>query len=308
MKNTRDVGPKLPVVSIVTPSYNQGRFLEETILSVLNQDYPNIEYIIIDGGSTDGSEDIIRKYADRLAYWVSEPDRGQAHAINKGFARATGDLLNWLNSDDCYLPGAISAIVRVHLAHPGSLIAANVINFDESTGAEQLVRQSGITLARFIDFWSEPRPVWHQPGIFFPRHAYESVGGLDETLIFAMDYDLMCRLLQHHSVVYLDKTVARFRKHRAAKTTDQWPRAMRELMKLPRRYWHLLPEIDRLAYDRSCIKYLTNYALTSLLQRQFGEMLLALKDAWAISPMEPFRVGWAETLFRLQRRLYRGPV
>jgi len=165
MKTIRDVDPRLPVISIVTPSYNQVQFLEETILSVLNQDYPNIEYIVIDGGSTDGSVDIIRKYADRLAYWVSEPDRGQAHAINKGFARATGDLLGWLNSDDLYLPGALSAVAEAYADNPGCLIAANVINFDEHTGAEQLVRQSGITLARFIGFWSEPRPVWHQPGI-----------------------------------------------------------------------------------------------------------------------------------------------
>src|SRR5512139_1414374 len=109
----------LPLVSIITPSYNQARFLETTIRSVLDQDYPNLEYLIVDGGSTDGSREIIQRYSDRLAWWVSERDQGQTDAINKGFARARGEILAWLNSDDTYLPGAIQGAVDFLQDHPG---------------------------------------------------------------------------------------------------------------------------------------------------------------------------------------------
>jgi glycosyltransferase involved in cell wall biosynthesis len=112
------VKSELPKISIVTPSFNQGRFIEKTILSVIEQDYPNLEYIIIDGGSTDESVEIIKKYEKHLAYWVSEPDRGQSHAINKGFERATGEIFGWLNSDDWYHPGALKALAEAFAANP----------------------------------------------------------------------------------------------------------------------------------------------------------------------------------------------
>ncbi|NVO00781.1 MAG: glycosyltransferase, partial [Geobacteraceae bacterium] len=130
-----------PKITIVTPSYNQGRFLEKTILSVLDQGYPNLEYIVIDGGSTDESVEIIKKYADRLTYWVSEPDRGQSHAINKGFERATGEIFGWLNSDDWYHPGALQAVAEAFAANPdvGAVVGAGEMVDEEG---KQLIYKS----------------------------------------------------------------------------------------------------------------------------------------------------------------------
>ncbi len=306
LPDTMPDGQPWPRVSIVTPSYNQGQFIKETIRSVLLQGYPDLEYIIIDGGSTDGSVDIIRKYEPWLAYWVSEPDEGQADAINKGLQIAQGEIVAWLNSDDVYLPGAMSAVAKAWMAYPNSLIVGDVINFDEETGKEELVHQQGITLEKFIDFWSEPRPSWHQPGLFFPRVAWQRVGPLDESLWYAMDYDLMCRLLQYYPVVYLDQVVAKFRKHPTSKTVSGSLRGMIELMTVPRRYWHLVPTLDTVEYDRHCVQHLVRYFVTSVLQRQFGRARCALKHAWEISPVETVRSGLLEMFSRSREKLQRG--
>lgn len=221
----------LPKVSIVTPSYNQGEFLEETILSVLNQDYPNIEYIIIDGGSTDGSVDIIRKYADRLAYWVSEPDAGQAHALNKGFARGNGSILGWLNSDDLYQPGAITAAVSFLLGHPEvSMVYGDCL----------LVDHEGRALRRFRAREYDQRVMLRgvnlvpQPAAFFRREAFYSVGCLNPKLHYALDYDLWIRLGRSYKLQHISATLAKFRVHGGSKSVAQIDRMWAEVVHVHR--------------------------------------------------------------------------
>jgi len=180
-----------PLVSIVTPSFNQARFLDETIRSVLSQDYPNIEYIIIDGDSTDGSKEIIQKNADRLAFWESVPDNGQTDAINKGFARATGEILAWLNSDDILLPGAVSSAVEELHVHPEvSMVYGNatLINAEGKKIGDFPVAQTDLKRLK--------RGYVHIPqqSSFFRADLWKKVGPLDPTFYFAMDYDLWVRL------------------------------------------------------------------------------------------------------------------
>jgi GT2 family glycosyltransferase len=167
--------------------------LEETILSVLSQDYPNFEYIVIDGGSSDGSVEIILRYADQLAYWVSEKDRGQAHAINKGFARAHGQILGWLNSDDFYLPGALACIARLRQEHPGAVAwIGGCHRIDPSGRILSTVVPRGLQPDTLAD-WGH-QAFFYQPSCFFAATAWDEVGPLDEGLRFALDLDLWLRL------------------------------------------------------------------------------------------------------------------
>ncbi len=179
----------LPRISVVTPSFNQGQFLEETILSVLGQDYPNVEYRVMDGGSTDGSAEIIRRYADRLAFWTSQPDGGQADAINKGWADSTGEILAYLNADDRYTPGAVSAVARLFQQHPevGIVYGSCTSNLPDKE-TKHLYQPPEFSLKRLLLENFIP-----QPTVFIRRSVLDQVGFLDERLRYCLDYDLWLR-------------------------------------------------------------------------------------------------------------------
>ena len=203
----------MQLVSIITPSYNQARYLEATIQSVLAQDYARIEYIVVDGGSTDGSVELIKKYESRLAYWVSEEDNGQADAINKGLARAGGEILAWLNSDDYYLPNTISAAVKFFEENPDvAMLYGDMLAVDEHGQTINLLKYRQLSLEDLLCF-----QIIGQPAVFFRRAAYEKTGGLDPTFHYLLDHHLWIRLAQHGKILHVPQIWAAARYHAEAK-------------------------------------------------------------------------------------------
>jgi len=203
----------MKLVSIVTPSYNQASFLEQTIQSVLGQEYPRIEYIVVDGASTDNSFEIIRKYNDRLAYWISEKDSGQAEAINKGFARARGEILGWLNSDDYYLPDTISAVVKCFEEYPEVvMVYGDMLAVDGDGQTINIQKYKQLSLPDLLCF-----QIIGQPSVFFRRSAIEKTGWLDISFHFMLDHHLWIRLAQQGRILHVPQVWSAARYHPQAK-------------------------------------------------------------------------------------------
>lgn len=223
---------KKPLVSIVTPSFNQQQYLEQTIQSVLDQAYPALEYFVVDGGSKDGSIEIIKKYQDRLSGWISEPDQGQTDAINKGFARSQGEIMAWLNSDDIYLPGAIRSAVAFLQDNPEVGMVYGDTNLIDGTG-----RKIGDFNARQTSYQRLMRGGVNipQPAAFWRRELWNKSGPLDPAYYFAMDYDLWVRFAKIARIQYTPQLWASFRIHGEGKTTLSDKRCWPEMRKVYQR-------------------------------------------------------------------------
>jgi len=206
-----------PKISIVTVSYNQGEFIERTILSVLNQNYPNLEYIIIDGGSTDSSVEIIKRYEKFLSYWVSEPDNGQASALKKGFDKCTGEIMAFINSDDTYCPGTLNKIADLFKRNPGVDIIYGAINLVDKY--DNILARRDMSGSRFnfsILLFESSLP---QQAVFWRRDIYLKSGGIDSSFLFSMDKDLWVRFrLSGAKFLRVNEVLANFRLHGLNKT------------------------------------------------------------------------------------------
>jgi glycosyltransferase involved in cell wall biosynthesis len=209
--------PVLPRISIVTPSYNQGAYLDETIRSILSQDYPDLEYIVMDGGSTDGSVEIIRRYADQISFWASEPDGGQADALRKGFCRATGDVFAWTNSDDTLKEGTLRKVGELFRRRPEIDLVYGNVDIVHASGERWYTAYPVIDL-RILLYES---PFIPQQAMFWRRTLYERVGGVNPALRFAMDFELTVKfLLGGARLEKIPEVLANFRSHPGAKSTN----------------------------------------------------------------------------------------
>ena len=269
--------PNYPRISIVTPSYNQAQFLERTILSVLNQNYPNLEYIIIDGGSTDGSVEIIKKYEKYLNYWVSEKDNGQADAIDKGFKKTSGEILAWLNSDDTYLPETFCKIIKNFKQNPkADLIFGNIYFIEKNDLVIGELRLTKLSLSNFL---FEDISL-AQPATFWTRSSYYKIGGINTRYHFCMDFEFFTRIAKSGQLTYIREYLASFRIHKNSKTSNYlyiWRSEHDEIVKcyLPKKvqnyklfYRKIICHINRIFYY--FLQGDLSYILKKCLNRLYG--------------------------------------
>lgn len=249
-----------PKITIVTPSYNQADFLEETILSIINQKYPNLEYIIIDGGSTDNSVEIIKKYEKHIDYWVSEKDFGQSHAINKGFARATGEILNWINSDDILCENALLNIGKAYLSRKNDnvIIAGNGYEIDEKS---KILRERNVLFVEEASLNIAGQPI--QSSIFYSKKLVDECGGVNPIIRYSMDIELYSKFafLKPETIV-INHFFASFRIHTNSKTVGQDYKMLKEKINLLN-YINYFSN-NKKEYQNRISAYITSFSFDSI--------------------------------------------
>lgn len=240
-------GSEWPRISIVTPSYNYGRFIEETIRSVLLQGYPNLEYIIIDGGSTDNTVEIIKKYEKYLTYWVSEPDAGQTDAINKGYQHCTGNIFAWLNADDAYTKMSLHMVAENYL-QGYQMVAGSCLNVFNDGRLDDIVNSVSINFERYLKFWVVGSH-FPQPAVFMAKEIADKCFPLDKSLYMLMDYQFFLRAISAKpKAIYIPNILVRFNFHGNNKSLSNYKDGMSEFCKITIAESKKLPLFKRIIY------------------------------------------------------------
>ena len=293
-----------PLVSIITPSYNQGKYIRQTIESVLSQDYANIEYIIVDGGSTDNTLDVIHDYEGKLTY-ISEKDNGQSDAINKGFKMAQGDIVAWLNSDDVYEPGCVTRAVEEFEKNPklGLVYGDGYIIDDAGEKIKVFEYTQEFDYWKLVNFWDYIM----QPATFFRREELQKAGYLDVNLHYCMDWDLWIKLAAISEVKYIPELLACSREYGETKTSTGGDKRLEEIIALLQKYSGKVSPLGAESYKAST--FYTKHANAIYPIRKFAGLYLTYKHKWLEKQMPvKYADGWIGKRYAMVIPGYIGKV
>ncbi|MFX0203134.1 MAG: glycosyltransferase family 2 protein [Candidatus Hodarchaeota archaeon] len=291
---------KQPLISIITPSLNQGEYIEDTIKSVLNQSYPNFEHIIIDGDSTDGTIDILKKY-DHLI-WVSEKDGGQSEAINKGFKKAKGEIIGWLNSDDCYKPNAFFTIVQeLNRAENKYVVFGDCYVIDAKGNRIGYVKGQLPHPKDWLKYWKKDYRI-PSASVFFYKEIFQNVGYLDENIHYVMDDDFFLRINEHYRFHYIKKPLGSMRIHDRAKTPLRGEMYEREWFRILKKKWAYLPLASRYVYLFKALSFRSNImregAYSTMEELSLSKFRKKILLSIVISPPNLFKRRFLSALLR----------